>query len=109
MLITSFGLLVPCLAFAQQQERVDLNVIHKIKNRRNRARQVAVEEGDGGGGDGGTSKSSHHGNHVPPDRPLRPPFNQLPAVSRRRRGAVGQLKEWGLGNVHLEKVGHSRR
>jgi len=92
-------LLIPLLAIAQPQERVDLNVIHKIKT---------AELGDGGGGFGGgrgggaaASKvmdvmyqlTDHYG----------PRLTNSPQFRRAGEWAVGQLKEWGLSNVHLEK------
>src|SRR5215468_6663260 len=95
LLSLSVCLVVPALIIAQQQtERVDLNVIHKIK--------VA---GIGGGDRGG--------NNRPPSQVMNilynltdrygPRLTNSPQFKRAGDWAVGQLKEWGLSNVHLEK------
>jgi Zn-dependent M28 family amino/carboxypeptidase len=94
------SLLVPALIVAQQQqERVDLNVIHKIKTA-----EFGEGGGFGGGGRGGRAQGGsqvmtvlfHLTDHYGPRLTNSPQF--------RAAGdwAVGQLKEWGLSNVHLE-------
>src|SRR5580658_10011074 len=93
------ALLVPALTIAQQPtERIDLNVIHQIKT-------AEIGGGAGGGRGGGRG-------------PARPPIMETLYNLTDRYGprltnspqfraagdwAVGQLKEWGLSNVHLEK------
>ncbi len=89
--------LASCVAFAQQQERVDLNVIHKIK--------VAEFGTPGGGGGRGAAPRK-----VPimetmynlTDR-YGPRLTNSPQFRAAGDWAVKQLKEWELSNVHLEK------
>ena len=95
ILIVVLLLLVPLLVIAQ--ERVDLNVIHKIK---------AAELGGGGGGFGGAGGRG-------PSRVMDimynltdrygPRLTNSPQFRAAGQWAVGQLKEWGLSNVQLEK------
>jgi hypothetical protein len=92
-------LLVSVLLVAQQPvERIDLNVIHKLKT---------AEVGGGGGGFGG-------GRGGPRAVPIMetmysltdrygPRLTNSPQFRAAGEWAVGQLKEWGLSNVHLEK------
>ena len=97
ILIVVLLLLVPLLVIAQ--ERVDLNVIHKIK---------AAELGGGGGG-GGFGGGGGRG----PSRVMDimynltdrygPRLTNSPQFRAAGQWAVGQLKEWGLSNVQLEK------
>jgi carboxypeptidase Q len=93
--------LVPALIVAQQQtERVDLNVIHKIKT---------AEFGSGGGGFGGGGRGGREagGSQVMnimynlTDR-YGPRLTNSPQYFAAGKWAEGQLKEWGLSNVHLE-------
>ncbi len=90
-------LLVP--AFVVAQERVDLNVIHKIK---------VAEFGGGGGGFGGGGGGGRGGSRVMEimysltDR-YGPRLTNSPQYRAAGDWAVGQLKEWGLDKVHLEK------
>ena len=85
------------LTFAQT-EKVDLNVIHKIKT---------AELGGGGGGFGGRGGGAG-GSQVMnimynlTDR-YGPRLTNSPQFRAAGEWAVGQLKEWGLSNVHLEK------
>ena len=92
--------LLPFLARAQQQaERIDLNAIYKIK---------AAELGDGGRGGG-----AGRGGRGPAREPIMetlynltdrygPRLTNSPQYRAAGDWAVGQLKEWGLSNVHLE-------
>ncbi|MGP8244665.1 MAG: M20/M25/M40 family metallo-hydrolase [Bryobacteraceae bacterium] len=98
----SFALLLPLLIVAQQAaEHVDLNVIYKIKT---------AELGGGGGfGGGGGRGAGGRGNsqvmnimYNLTDR-YGPRLTNSPQFRRAGDWAVGQLKEWGLSNVHLEK------
>src|SRR3954453_22784289 len=98
----SVGVLVvaPLLVLAQQQEKVDLNVIHKIKT---------AELGGGGGfGGGGGRGRAGAGSKVMDimwsltDR-YGPRLTNSPQFRAAGDWAVGQMKEWGLSNVHLEK------
>jgi carboxypeptidase Q len=95
-------LLVSVLLVAQQPvERIDLNVIHKIK----------TAELGGGGGFGGGGGGRGGGRGPAPimetmysltDR-YGPRLTNSPQFRAAGEWAVGQLKEWGLSNVHLEK------
>jgi carboxypeptidase Q len=94
---------LPLLIFAQQQtERIDLNVIHKIK--------TAELGGGGANGGGGGGRGGGRGPTRPPimetlysltDR-YGPRLTNSPQYRAAGDWAVGQLKEWGLSNVHLE-------
>jgi Zn-dependent M28 family amino/carboxypeptidase len=96
-----FALLLPLLIVAQQaSEHVDLNVVHKIKT---------AELGGGGGGFGGGGRGAGRVNsqvmnimYNLTDR-YGPRLTNSPQFRRAGDWAVGQLKEWGLSNVHLEK------
>jgi hypothetical protein len=95
-------LLVSALLVAQQPvERIDLNVIHKLKTA-----ELGTGGGFGGGGGGGRggrgaapvmetlfNLTDHYG----------PRLTNSPQFRAAGEWAVGQLKEWGLSNVHLEK------
>jgi carboxypeptidase Q len=90
-------LLVPLLIVAQQStEKIDLNVIHKIKI----AEIGGGGRGGGGGGRGGSQVMNIMYNLT--DR-YGPRLTNSPQFKRAGDWAVGQLKEWGLSNVHLEK------
>src|SRR5690349_24929889 len=84
-LIFAAGLLL----FAQERERIDLNVIHRIK----------VAE-IGTTGRGGSQVMNVLYNLT--DR-YGPRLTNSPQFRAAGEWAVGQLKEWGLSNVHLEK------
>ena len=96
-------LLVSVLLVAQQpMERIDLNVIHKLKT---------AEVGGGGGGAGGGGGRGGAGRGGAPvmetlysltDR-YGPRLTNSPQFRAAGEWAVGQLKEWGMSNVHLEK------
>ena len=93
--------LVPFLVRAQQQaERIDLNVLHRIK---------VAEINDGGRGPGGGGR----GGRGPARQPIMetlynltdrygPRLTNSPQYRAAGDWAVSQLKEWGLSNVHLE-------
>src|ERR1035441_9271346 len=96
-------LIVSALLVAQQpMERIDLNVIHKIKT---------AEIGGGGGGYGGGG-ARRGGRGTPPpimetlfnltDR-YGPRLTNSPQFRAAGEWAVKQLNDWGLSNVHLEK------
>jgi carboxypeptidase Q len=88
-------LLVPLLILAQQvQERVDLNVIHKIK--------TAEFGGGGRGGAGGGGSQIMNTMYYLTDR-YGPRLTNSPQFRAAGEWAVGQLKEWGMSNAHLEK------
>jgi hypothetical protein len=96
-------LLVSALLVAQQPaERIDLNVIHKLKTAELGGGGGGF--GGGGGGRGGAARpvpimetmynlTDHYG----------PRLTNSPQFRAAGEWAVGQLKEWGLSNVHLEK------
>src|SRR6266496_2473050 len=83
--------LVPLLVLAQ--ERVDLNVVRKIK---------AAELGGGGRGGAAPSSKVMDTMYNLTDR-YGPRLTNSPQFRRAGDWATGQLKEWGLSNVHLEK------
>src|SRR3984885_5641210 len=100
--VLGLSLAVTALIFGQQgqQEKVDLNVIHKIKT---------AELGGGGGfGGGGGRGRGGAGSKVMDimwsltDR-YGPRLTNSPQFRAAGDWAVGQMKEWGLANVHLEK------
>jgi len=100
LLIGILLLFVPLLLVSQQAvERVDLNVMHKIK----------TAELGGGGGFGGGGGRGGAGRGAPimetmynlSDR-YGPRLTNSPQFRAAGNWAVGQLKEWGLSNVHLE-------
>ncbi|HWC96893.1 MAG TPA: M20/M25/M40 family metallo-hydrolase [Candidatus Sulfopaludibacter sp.] len=94
-------LLIPVILLSQQAtERIDLNVMHKIK---------AAEFGGGGGGFGGGGGGGARGGsqvmnimYNLTDR-YGPRLTNSPQFRAAGEWAVGQLKEWGLSNVKLEK------
>jgi carboxypeptidase Q len=97
MLVVS--VLMPLLAFGQ--EKIDLNVIHKIKT-------AELGRGGGGSGDGGGGRGGALNSRIMEvmynltDR-YGPRLTNSPQFRAAGDWAVGQLKEWGLSNVHLEK------
>src|ERR1035441_7591373 len=102
ILIGLLLLLVPLLLVSQQPvERVDLNVMHKIKT---------AEMGGGGGFGGGGGGRGGAGRGAPimetmynlTDR-YGPRLTNSPQFRAAGEWAVKQLNDWGLSNVHLEK------
>jgi len=97
--VLTLALVVPALITAQQQqpERVDLNIIHRLKT---------AEFGGGGFGGGGRGRGPG-GSKVMDimwsltDR-YGPRLTNSPQFRAAGEWAVGQMKEWGLSNVHLE-------
>jgi carboxypeptidase Q len=91
------ALAVPLLLFAQQPEKVDLNVIHKLK---------AAEFGGGGrggrGGGGGRAPVPVMDTMYNLTDRYGPRLTNSPQFRAAGEWAVTQLKEWGLSNVHLE-------
>jgi carboxypeptidase Q len=102
MLALVVSLLMVTQVVAQQQtEKIDLNVIHKIKT---------AEIGGGGAAGGGGGRGGGRGPNRPPlmetmynltDR-YGPRLTNSPQYRAAGDWAVSQLKEWGLSNVHLE-------
>jgi hypothetical protein len=95
ILIVALFPLVPLLVIAQ--ERVDLNVIHKIK---------VAELGSGGGGfGGGGGRGASRVMDLVYNLTDRygPRLTNSPQFRAAGEWAAGQLKEWGLSNVQLEK------
>jgi carboxypeptidase Q len=93
------SLLLPVLIVAQQAtEHVDLAVIHKIKD------AELGGGGRGGFGGGGGRRNSQVMNimYNLTDR-FGPRLVNSPQFKRAGEWAVTQLKEWGIGNAHLEK------
>jgi carboxypeptidase Q len=91
-------LAIPLVVLAQQPERIDLNVIHKIKT----AELAGGGRGGGrGGANAGGSKvmdiawnlTDHYG----------PRLTNSPQFHAAGEWVVSQMKEWGLSNPHLEK------
>ncbi len=95
----------PCCSFRATfaQEKVDLNVIHKIKT---------AELGGGGGVAAAVAAAAAAGGGFQimdtmynlTDR-YGPRLTNSPQFRAAGDWAVGQLKEWGLSNVHLENSG----
>src|SRR5215469_17304090 len=97
----SLSLLLPLLSSAQ--ERIDLNVLHKIKT----AELGGGGGGFGGGGGGGRGGAAQRSQVMEimynlTDR-YGPRLTNSPQFRAAGQWAVGQMKEWGLSNVHLEK------
>jgi len=95
ILLVALFPLVPLLVIAQ--ERVDLNTIHKIK---------VAELGSGGGGfGGGGGRGASRVMDLVYNLTDRygPRLTNSPQFRAAGEWAVGQLKEWGLSNVQLEK------
>src|SRR5580658_9060576 len=95
---------LPLLMVAQQTtEKIDLNVIHKIK----------IAElggggrggGGGGGGRGGEGRGASQVMNIMYNLSDRygPRLVNSPQFKRAGDWAVSQLKEWGIANAHLEK------
>ena len=103
LFVTILVLLVSVALVAQQTvERIDLNVIHKLKT---------AEEGGGRGGGGGRGAGGA-ARGLPPvmetlynltDR-YGPRLTNSPQFRAAGEWAVAQLKDWGLSNVHLENL-----
>src|SRR5579871_5508772 len=102
-LAISGAILVPALILAQQAtEKIDLNVIHKIKEAE--LGGGGGFGGGGGGGRGGNGRGSQVMNtmYYLTDR-YGPRLTNSPQFRRAGDWAVTQLREWGMSNVHLEK------
>lgn len=85
--------LASAFLFAQQTERVDLNIVHKLK----------VAEFGGGGRGGGQAGSKVMDTMWHLTDQYGPRLTDSPQFRAAGAWAVGQLKEWGLSNVQLEK------
>jgi hypothetical protein len=96
ILIVVLLMLVPLLVIAQ--ERVDLNVIHKIK-----AAELGAGGGMFGGGGGGRGPSRVMDIVYSLTDRYGPRLTNSPQFRAAGQWAAGQLKEWGLSNVQLEK------
>jgi len=88
------ALAIPLLVFAQQPETVDLNVIHKIK---------AAEFGTGGRFGRAPNEIMTTAYYLT-DR-YGPRLTNSPQFRAAGEWAASQLKEWGIGDVHLEPFG----
>lgn len=93
---------IPLLMVAQQiSEKIDLNVIHKIK-------MAELGGGGRGGGGGGRGGEGRGGSQVMntmynlTDR-YGPRLVNSPQFKRAGEWAVKQLTDWGMSNAHLEK------
>ena len=92
--LAALALGLAALVYAQQPERVELNVIHRIKT---------AELGTGGrGGRGGPPSKVMDTLWTLTDR-YGPRLTNSPQFRAAGAWAVGQLKEWGLSNAGLEK------
>ncbi|MDE3196781.1 MAG: M20/M25/M40 family metallo-hydrolase [Acidobacteriota bacterium] len=91
----TLALVLPALivAQAQQPERVDLNVLHRLKTAE-----------FGGGGRGGSANGSQAMDIMwnLTDR-YGPRLTNSPQFRAAGNWAAAKMKEWGLSNVHLEK------
>lgn len=98
ILIGMLLLCVSALLVAQQTaEKIDLNVIHKLKTA-----ELSGGGGAGGRGGGGGRTPIMETLYNLTDR-YGPRLTNSPQFRAAGDWAVGQLKEWGLSNVHLEK------
>lgn len=91
--------IAPLIVGQQAADKIDLNVLHRIKTAEL-----------GGGGFGGGGARGGRGGLVPVMETLYnltdrygPRLTNSPQFRAAGEWAVGQLKEWGLSNVHLEK------
>lgn len=93
-------LVAPLLVLAQQQEKMDLNVIHKIKTA-----ELGGGGGFGGGGGGGRGGGGSQVMNIMYNLTDRygPRLTNSPQFRAAGAWAEGYLKELGLSNVHLEK------
>jgi len=104
LLLIAIALIVPLLILAEATETVDLQVIHKIKRAVLGAGAGAEAFGCGGGrGGGGAARSSVMTTMYNLTDRYGPRLTNSPQFRRAGDWAVGQLKEWGLANVKLEK------
>jgi hypothetical protein len=99
-IILAFCVAIPVAIVAQQQEHVDLNVIHRIKT---------AEFGGGGRGGGATGGGATGGGSKVMDIMWNltdrygPRLTNSPQFHAAGEWVVTQMKEWGLSNAHLEK------
>jgi len=92
-------LVVPLLVIGQQAtEKIDLNVIHKIKT----AEMGGGGGFGGGGGRGGAARAPIMETMYNLTDRYGPRLTNSPQFRAAGDWAVSQLKEWGLSNVHLE-------
>ena len=89
---------LPVVLLAQQQEHVDLNVIHRIKT----AEFGAGGRGGGRGGAGGGGSKVMDIMWNLTDR-YGPRLTNSAQFQAAGEWVVSQMKEWGLSNPHLEK------
>jgi carboxypeptidase Q len=102
LVVSLIALVVPALIIAQQTtEKIDLNVIHKIKI----AELGGGGRGGGGGGRGGEGRGGSQVMNIMYNLSDRygPRLVNSPQFKRAGDWAVSQLKEWGMTNAHLEK------
>ena len=97
----TLALAVPLsLVIAQQPaEKIDLNAIHKLKA----AEGIGAGGGFGRGGGGGRGGSQVMTTMYYLTDRYGPRLTNSPQFRAAGDWAVGQLKEWGMSNVHLEK------
>ena len=96
--IAALFVIGPLLGVAQ--EKVDLNVVHKIKTA-----EIGRSGGGGGGGFGSGGSVNSKVMEIMYNLTDRygPRLTNSPQFRAAGDWAVGQMKEWGLSNVHLEK------
>ena len=102
LLVSLTALVVPVVIIAQQTtEKIDLNVIHKIKI----AELGGGGRGGGGGGRGGEGRGASQVMNIMYNLSDRygPRLVNSPQFKRAGEWAVSELKGWGIGNAHLEK------
>jgi len=97
----TLALAVPLSFVIAQQpaEKIDLNAIHKLKA----AEGIGAGGGFGRGGGGGRGGSQVMTTMYYLTDRYGPRLTNSPQFRAAGEWAVGQLKEWGLSNVHLEK------
>src|SRR5580704_18841072 len=101
LVVSLIALVVPALIIAQTTEKIDLNVIHKIKM----AELGGGGRGGGGGGGGGEGRGGSQVMNIMYNLTDRygPRLVNSPQFKRAGEWAVKQLSDWGMTNAHLEK------
>jgi len=103
LLLTGASLLIPAFILAEINEPVHLQVIHKIKRAVLASNEVDFGGGGGGGRGGGRRPSPLMTTMYNLTDRYGPRLTNSPQFRRAGDWAVGQLKEWGMANPHLEK------
>src|SRR5208283_5248800 len=98
LIVAILALVIPLLSLAQQPEKIDLNVIHKIKT----AEFGTGGRGGGFGGGGGRAPVPVMETMYNLTDRYGPRLTNSPQFRAAGDWAVSQLQKWGLSNVQLE-------